>query len=120
MRYVALAVLALCPLLTLAQAPAQTASAAPLPDSDQSTVKVDVKLVNVFVTVTDKTGAPASSLTKDNFRLLEDGVPPAISVFNRESQMPLSIVLAVDASLSTKKDLKLELLSARKFAREIL
>jgi Ca-activated chloride channel homolog len=120
MRYVALAVLALCPLLMLAQAPAQTASAAPPPDSDQSTMKVDVKLVNVFVTVTDRTGAPVSSLTKDNFRLLEDGVPQAISVFNRESELPLSIVLAIDASLSTKKDLKLELLSARKFAHEIL
>ena len=70
----------------------------------------------MFVTVTDANGAPARTLTKDNFALFEDGVPQAISVFSRESQLPLSIVMAVDASLSTKKDLKLELVSARRFA----
>jgi Ca-activated chloride channel homolog len=47
-------------------------------------------------------------------------VPQKIAVFNRESQLPLSIVMAIDASLSTKKDIKLELLSARRFAHEIL
>ena len=44
-------------------------AAAQTPDSDQ-TLRVDVKLVNVFVTVTDKAGAPVASLTKDNFKLL--------------------------------------------------
>ncbi len=88
-------------------------------DSD-STLRVDVKLVNVFVTVTDKTGAPVGTLTKDNFKLLEDGVPQNISVFSRESELPLSIVLAIDTSLSTKKDLKLETQSARKFSHDIL
>src|SRR3954467_1152709 len=88
--------------------------------AQDDTLRVDVKLVNVFVTVTDKTGAPVGSLTKENFRLLEDGVPQNISVFARESELPLSIVLAIDASLSTKKDLKLELQSARKFSHEIL
>jgi Ca-activated chloride channel family protein len=89
------------------------------PDSD-NTLRVDVKLVNVFVTVTDKTGAPVGSLTKDNFKLFEDGNPQNVAVFSRESEMPLSIVLAIDTSLSTKKDLKLETQSARKFTHEIL
>src|ERR1051326_3280029 len=93
-------------------------AAAQTPDSD--TLRVDVKLVNVFVTVTDKNGAPVGGLTKDNFKLLEDEVPQNISVFARESELPLSIVLAIDASLSTKKDLRLELQSARKFSHEIL
>ena len=92
----------------------------PKKDAQEPAISVDVKLVNVFVTVTDASGAPARTLTKDHFALFEDGVPQAISVFNRESQLPLSIVMAVDASLSTKKDLKLELVSARKFAHEIM
>jgi Ca-activated chloride channel family protein len=41
-------------------------------------------------------------------------------VFERESQLPLSIVLAIDTSLSTRKDLGLELDSARRFAHSIL
>ena len=89
-------------------------------DTQEPAISVDVKLVNVLVTVTDANGAPARTLTKDRFALFEDGVPQAIAVFSRESQLPLSIVMAVDASLSTKKDLKLELVSARRFAHEVL
>ncbi len=40
-------------------------------DSD-TTFKVNVKLVNVFVTVTDQHGAPIADLKKDNFQLRED------------------------------------------------
>jgi len=86
----------------------------------ESTLKVDVKLVNVFVTVTDAHGGPVGSLEKENFVLKEDGKEQKIAVFNRESALPLSIVLGVDTSLSTKKDLPLELASARKFASTIL
>jgi len=86
----------------------------------ETTLKVDVKLVNVFVTVTDARGAPLSGLEKENFALREDGKQQKISVFSRESALPLSIVLAVDTSLSTRKDLPLELASARKFAHTIL
>jgi Ca-activated chloride channel family protein len=87
---------------------------------DEPTFKVDVKLVNVFATVLDSHGAPVGGLKKEDFRILEDGFPQQISVFERESQLPLSIVLAVDTSLSTHKDLPLELNSARRFAHIIM
>lgn len=86
----------------------------------ETTIKVDVKLVNVFVTVTDAHGAPVPNLQKENFLLKEDGKEQKIAIFNRESALPLSIVLAVDTSLSTRKDLPLELVSARKFAHAII
>lgn len=85
-----------------------------------ATFKVDVKLVNVFVTVTDQQGAPLAGLTKENFNLSEDGAPQTIAVFDKESALPLSIVMDIDTSLSTRKDLPLELTSARRFARAIL
>jgi Ca-activated chloride channel homolog len=86
----------------------------------ETTLKVDVKLVNVFVTVTDAHGAPVASLQKENFVLKEDGKEQKIAIFDKESALPLSIVLAVDTSLSTRKDLPLELASARKFAHAIV
>src|SRR5438132_1293193 len=86
----------------------------------ETTVKVNVKLVNVFVTVTDGHGAPITNLKKENFQLREDSREQKIAVFNKESALPLSIVLAVDTSLSTRKDLPLELTSARRFAHAIL
>jgi len=85
-----------------------------------TTLKVDVKLVNVFVTVTDARGAPVSNLGRENFLIKEDGRDQKIAVFSRESELPLSIILAVDTSLSTRKDLPLELASARKFVHAIL
>ena len=89
-------------------------------DSSEPTFKVDVKLVNVYVTVTDQQGAPIGDLTKSDFSLTEDGVPQKISVFSKESQLPLSIVLAVDTSSSTRKDIRLELEAARKFIHSII
>src|SRR5215831_12118955 len=109
--------------LCLAQEKAPLAPAKPAPlaqESPETTIKVDVKLVNVFVTVTDTQGAPVASLKQDNFQLLEDNQPQKIAVFDKESALPLSIVMAIDTSLSTKKDLPLELASARKFVHAIL
>ena len=85
-----------------------------------TTLKVDVKLVNVFVTVTDAHGAPVGGLAKENFSLQEDGQEQKIAVFDKESAVPLSIALAVDTSLSTRHDLPLEQASAKRFARAIL
>jgi Ca-activated chloride channel family protein len=91
-----------------------------LAEDPETTIKVDVKLVNVFVTVTDASGSPVANLQKENFLLKEDGKEQKIAIFSRESALPLSIALAVDTSLSTRKDLPLELISARKFAHAIV
>jgi Ca-activated chloride channel family protein len=93
----------------------------PRPDNgDDNPIKVEVKLVNVFVTVTDDHGSPVANLSKDNFQLFEDGQPQKISIFSKESELPLSIALDIDTSLSTRKDLPLEVNSARRFAHAIL
>ncbi|MGC2112875.1 MAG: VWA domain-containing protein [Candidatus Korobacteraceae bacterium] len=89
-------------------------------DQGNTTFKVNVKLVNVFASVTDAGGAPVSSLKQDDFQIFEDGRPQKIAVFHRESELPLSIVVAIDTSLSTRGDQKLELESARRFAHTIL
>jgi Ca-activated chloride channel family protein len=105
-----------CALSRAQQAPAPKQST-PEPET---TLKVDVKLVNVYVTVTDAHGAPVGGLKKENFVLQEDGGEQKISVFDKESALPLSIALAIDTSLSTRHDLPLEQASAKRFARTIL
>lgn len=80
----------------------------------------DVRLVTVFTTVTDEHGAPVASLKKEDFQVLEDGWPQTLAVFERESEMPLSIVLALDASISMRPAMKLELESARRFVRGLI
>ena len=101
--------------------PPDKPATAPAPVEDpNSTIRVNVKLVNVFTTVTNSGGAPVSSLKQDDFQLYEDGKLQKIAVFQRESELPLSIVIAVDTSLSTRNDQKLELESARRFSHAIL
>jgi Ca-activated chloride channel family protein len=97
-----------------------SAQQAPTQKQSESTLKVDVKLVNVYVTVTDARGSPVAGLKKENFHLQEDGREQNISVFDKESAVPLSIALAIDTSLSTRHDLPLEQASAKRFARAIL
>ena len=89
-------------------------------DQSSTTFKVNVKLVNIYTTVVDQHGAPVANLTQNDFRVTEDGNPEKIAVFQKESELPLSIVIAIDASGSTKKDLRLETDSARRFAHDIL
>jgi Ca-activated chloride channel family protein len=90
------------------------------PEDSESTIRVNVKLVNVFSIVTNSAGGPVTTLKQEDFQVFEDGNPQKIAVFQRESELPLSIVIAVDASLSTRNEHKLEMESARRFARAIL
>lgn len=84
------------------------------------TISVNVRLVNVFVNVTDDHGAPVAGLTKDEFLLSEDNHPQKIAVFERQSELPLEIVLAIDTSASVHKDLFMEQDAARRFVRSLL
>lgn len=94
--------------------------AAPKPEDQTQTLRVNVKLVNVFATVTDQNGAPVTDLKRQDFTLEEDGIPQKIAVFDQESELPLSIVLAIDASQSVHQDFTLELESAREFAASVV
>lgn len=58
-------------------------------------LKVNVPLVNVDVLVTSKSGQFIPGLKKENFRVLEDGVPQSVSNFN-VSQAPITAVLLVE------------------------
>ncbi len=58
-------------------------------------IRVDVPLVEVPVTVTTKDGQFISTLQKENFRVYEDGVPQTISNFT-VSQAPITAVLLVE------------------------
>ena len=94
--------------------PGQTSSQSP------PVISVNVKLVNVFASVADSGGTPVGGLQKEDFRIFEDGIEQKLSVFERQSELPLSIAMALDTSMSTRKDLPLEVASARKFAHTLL
>ena len=76
--------------------------------NDQNRIKVRVELVNVLTTVTDKKDRLVTDLTKDDFRIFEDGKPQDIRFFSRETDLPLRIGILVDASNSIRARLHFE------------
>jgi VWFA-related protein len=65
---------------------------ADLPDYS---LKVNVPLVNVDVSVLTKKGQFVPGLKNENFKILEEGVPQTVSLFN-VSQAPITAVLLVE------------------------
>lgn len=83
-------------------------------------LRLDVKLVSLFVNVTDKNGMIVGGLTQDDFKISEDGRPQKIAVFERQSEMPLNLTLAIDTSSSTYKDRFSEQEAAKKFVHALI
>jgi Ca-activated chloride channel family protein len=88
--------------------------------AQETTLRVDVKLVSIFVTVTDRNGAIVGGLGREDFALSEDDRPQQIAVFEKQSEMPLNLTLAIDTSGSVHKDMAEEAAAGRRFAHAIL
>lgn len=92
----------------------------PALSAQEVTLHMNVRLVNVFVNVTDQNGALVGGLARDDFALTEDGRPQQIAVFERQSELPLNLTLAIDTSGSVHKDMADEADAARRFTHTIL
>ncbi|MDR3701821.1 MAG: VWA domain-containing protein [Candidatus Sulfopaludibacter sp.] len=91
-----------------------------LPAQQPATFKVNVSLVHVIATVKNKSGQLVGELTKDDFEISDNGARQEISVFERQTDQPLSVALLIDVSGSTAKDLKFETDSASRFLKALL
>jgi VWFA-related protein len=92
------------------QAPQQAQPQQQPPPSAQPQAKIssEVKLVTVYATVRDKKGKIVPTLNKEDFVIDEDGRPQTISNFVRNSDLPLTLGLLVDTSLSQRHVLDAE------------
>ncbi|HJY05131.1 MAG TPA: VWA domain-containing protein [Bryobacteraceae bacterium] len=84
------------------------------------TFSTDVKVVNVFATIRDKDGHIVTNLAKDDFTLLEDGRPQTIRYFARQSDIPLTLGLLVDTSMSERRMLPTERQASYAFLEQVL
>jgi len=80
----------------------------------------DVKVVNLFVTVRNRQGQIVRDLKKEDFILEEDGRPQTIRYFSQESDLPLTLGLVVDTSLSQRRVLGEERNACYVFLDEML
>jgi VWFA-related protein len=62
------------------------------------TLKLQVNLVNLFATVRGKNKQIVPNLTKDDFKILEDGQEQKIAFFSKEVTLPITLALLLDTS----------------------
>jgi len=85
----------------------------------QSTIRVDVRLVNVFATVTDANGRYVDGLNKQDFVVMEDGKDREISHFSHDLDVPVSVGIILDASGSMQNKIRTALNAVDRFIRTI-
>jgi len=83
-------------------------------------IRVDVNLVSILASVRGKSGALISNLTKDDFKIYEDGKEQQIRNFTRETDLPLTIGLLVDTSASQERLVDTEQRAASQFFSKVL
>lgn len=105
---------ALCCLLVAPESPVLSQT------QQKPDISVDVKLVNVLATVRNKKGEIVRNLTKDDFTLEEDGRPQTIQYFSRETDLPLTLGLLVDTSMSQRSVLGQERTASYSFFDHML
>jgi Ca-activated chloride channel family protein len=85
--------------------------------AQETVFRVDVRLVRILATVKTGAGKLVGTLTRDDFRIGDNGAPQRIAVFERQTEQPLRIALLIDNSGSTAKDLKYEIESVNRFMK---
>jgi VWFA-related protein len=84
-----------------------------------TTLRVDVRLVNVVATVTDASGKFVPNLTADDFTVLEDGVPQKISHFSQDREVPVSVGILLDTSGSMIEKMRAAIEAVDRFVKNI-
>lgn len=86
----------------------------------EPTFSTNVRVVNVLASVRDKNGSLVRGLTKDDFTLFEEGRPQTIRYFSQESDLPLTIGMLIDTSLSQRTVLEEERGASFHFLESVL
>jgi VWFA-related protein len=98
----------------------QSVSSPPVQTQPATTLSVQVKVVNILATVRDKHSKLVDNLTKDDFTLTEDGRPQTLHYFTRETDLPLTLGLLVDTSMSQRRVLDQERSASHTFLDQMV
>ena len=96
------------------------AAGKPLQNQTKPDITSVVKVVNVLATVRNKKGEIVRNLTKDDFVLDEDDHPQKIKYFINENDLPLTLGLLVDTSMSQRRVLSAERTASYSFLDHML
>src|SRR5260221_3437073 len=97
-----------------------TVSASDDPVQSRTTIKKQVNLVNVLVSVLDENNRPAADLPVEAFQLAEECNPQKIEIFERETHQPLDLSLMIDASLIAQIGMPTQRAAAAHFIQQVI
>ncbi|MBC8028779.1 MAG: VWA domain-containing protein [Pyrinomonadaceae bacterium] len=118
-RLVAAGLLALGSLITNGQSPPPPASRS-TPTDEADVIRVDTNLVNTLFTAIDKDRHFITTLAAGDVRIFENNVAQPISLFERETDRPLTLAIMVDTSESQRGVLADEKSAARAFVDSVI
>lgn len=90
------------------------------PAQQTPTIKTEVNLVNLFVTVRDKKKHVITNLKKEDFRIFENDQEQKVAFFSAETTLPITLGLLIDTSGSEQNRLPAEQEAASRFLNQVL
>ena len=87
--------------------------------AQQPTFRSGTQTVPLYITVTDSAGRLVPNLTKDDFTILDNGVPQEVSLFDNTNR-PITAVVMLDTSGSMTLNLDLMKAAAEQFTIRLL
>lgn len=86
----------------------------------EPTFTSNVKVVSILATVLDRQGRIIHDLAKEDFSVAENGRPQTLRYFSRDTDLPLTLGLMVDTSMSQVKVIDAERAASFRFLDQVL
>ncbi|HJT27621.1 MAG TPA: VWA domain-containing protein [Pyrinomonadaceae bacterium] len=100
--------------------PSPTPRREEVPQDSDEVIKVETNLTNLFFTAADKNKRFISNLKAEDILVLEDGKPQEIFTFQQNIELPLSIAILIDTSISEERTLPDEKVAAQAFLESVM
>jgi Ca-activated chloride channel homolog len=87
---------------------------------DEDVVRVETDLTNILFTAVDKQKRFITTLRQEDIRVTEDGVQQEVFTFQRQTELPLSLAILIDTSISEERTLPIEKAAAGSFIDSVI
>lgn len=108
------------PIAQAVASPSPTPRREEVPQDSDEVIKVETNLTNIFFTAADKNKRFINNLKAEDIRVLEDGKPQEIFTFQQNIELPLSIAILIDTSISEQFTLPQEKAAAQAFLESVM
>lgn len=89
-------------------------------EEDNEPIRINTEVVNVLFSAQDKNRRLLTDLRKEDVQILEDGQVQEIIEFSRQVDLPLSMAILIDTSVSQERTLPEEKAAAKAFLQSVV